>query len=384
MYVTFTFSYCELASAIPKAGGAFDYAKRALGPNWGFIAGMAQNIEFIFAPPAIAFAIGAYFNLFFPQIPIIYIAVFSYILFTGLNIYGVKAAAMFELIITVFAVGELLLFAGITMPHVEMANLKQNALPNGWSGMFAAIPFAIWFFLGIEGVANVAEETINPQKTILIGFGSAIATLVLLCIITFIGSTGVAGWEAIVYKADGAASDSPLPLALGRVVGESNALYHLLIAIGLFGLVASFHGLILAAGRASFEFGRVNYAPSILGKVHPKFKTPANALLLNMLLGIGALLTGRTADIITISVFGAITLYIISMITVVVLRIKEPGLQRPFRVPFYPAFPLIAMTIAIGALLAMLVYNQHLGGIYFLILLGSFFIFKIFSKGSLK
>lgn len=384
MYVTFTFSYCELASAIPKAGGAFDYAKRALGPNWGFIAGMAQNIEFIFAPPAIAFAIGAYFNLFFPQIPIIYIAIFSYILFTGLNIYGVKAAAMFELIITVFAVGELLLFAGITMPHVEMANLKQNALPNGWSGMFAAIPFAIWFFLGIEGVANVAEETINPQMTILIGFGSAIATLVLLCIITFIGSTGVAGWEAIVYKADGAASDSPLPLALGRVVGESNALYHLLIAIGLFGLVASFHGLILAAGRASFEFGRVNYAPSILGKVHPKFKTPANALLLNMLLGIGALLTGRTADIITISVFGAITLYIISMITVVVLRIKEPGLQRPFRVPFYPAFPLIALTIAIGALVAMLVYNQHLGGIYFLILLGSFFIFKIFSKGSLK
>ncbi len=384
MYVTFTFSYCELASAIPKAGGAFDYAKRALGPNWGFIAGMAQNIEFIFAPPAIAFAIGAYFNLFFPQIPIIYIAVFSYILFTGLNIYGVKAAAMFELVITVFAVGELLLFAGITMPYVEMANLKQNALPNGWSGMFAAIPFAIWFFLGIEGVANVAEETINPQKTILIGFGSAIATLVLLCILTFIGSTGVAGWEAIVYKADGTASDSPLPLALGRVIGESNALYHLLIAIGLFGLVASFHGLILAAGRASFEFGRVNYAPSILGKVHPKFKTPANALLLNMLLGIGALLTGRTADIITISVFGAITLYIISMITVVVLRNKEPGLQRPFRVPFYPVFPLIALTIAIGALVAMLVYNQLLGGIYFLILLGSFFIFTIFSKRSLK
>jgi ethanolamine permease len=384
MYVTFTFSYCELASAIPKAGGAFDYTKRALGPNWGFIVGMAQNIEFIFAPPAIAFAIGAYFNLFFPQIPIIYIAIFSYILFTGLNIYGVKAAAMFELFVTIFAVGELLLFAGITLPHVEMANLKQNALPNGWSGMFAAIPFAIWFFLGIEGVANVAEETIKPQKTILIGFGSAIATLVVLCILTFVSSTGVAGWEAIVYKADGTASDSPLPLALGRVVGESNPLYHLLIAIGLFGLVASFHGLILAAGRASFEFGRVNYAPSILGKVHPKFKTPANALLLNMLIGIGALLTGKTAEIITISVFGAITLYIISMITVFVLRLKEPGLPRPFHVPLYPAFPIIALTIAIGSFVAIMVYNQLLGGIYVLILLVSFLMFKFFSKSSLK
>lgn len=380
MYVTFTFSYCELASAIPKAGGAFDYAKRALGPNWGFIVGMAQNIEFIFAPPAIAFAIGAYFNLFFPQIPIIYIAIFSYTLFTGLNIYGVKAAAMFELFITIFAVGELLLFAGITLPHVELANLKQNALPNGWSGMFAAIPFAIWFFLGIEGVANVAEETIKPKKTILIGFGSAIATLVVLCLLTFVSSTGVAGWEAIVYKADGTASDSPLPLALGRVVGEFNALYHLLIAIGLFGLVASFHGLILAAGRASFEFGRVNYAPAILGRVHPKFKTPANALLLNMLIGIGALLTGKTAEIITISVFGAITLYIISMITLFVLRLKEPGLSRPFTVPLYPAFPIIALTIAIVSLVAMMVYNQLLGGIYVLILLGSFVIFKIFAK----
>ena len=95
MYVTFTFSYAELACAIPKAGGAFDYANRALGSDMGFIAGMAQNIEFIFAPPAIAFAIGAYFNLFFPQITITAISIFAYIVFTGLNIYCVKAAAIF-------------------------------------------------------------------------------------------------------------------------------------------------------------------------------------------------------------------------------------------------------------------------------------------------
>src|SRR5450755_2996994 len=191
MYVTFTFSYAELACAIPKAGGAFDYAARALGKDLGFIAGMAQNIEFIFAPPAIAFAIGAYFNLFFPQIPVIAIAIFAYVVFTALNIYGVKAAAIFELTITIFAVGELLLFTCITLPHFDFKNLQRNALPHGWQGILTSIPFAIWFFLGIEGVANVAEETINPKRTILIGFGSAIATLVILCLLTFAASTGV-------------------------------------------------------------------------------------------------------------------------------------------------------------------------------------------------
>ncbi|MFN2439704.1 MAG: amino acid permease, partial [Chitinophagaceae bacterium] len=225
MYVTFTFSYAELACAIPKAGGAFDYANRALGKNPGFIAGMAQNIEFIFAPPAIAYAIGAYFNLFFPQIPILAIAIFSYVVFTALNIYGVKAAATFELIITLLAVGELLLFAGISLPHFEIKNLQHNAFPHGWQGVFAAIPFAIWFFLAIEGVANVAEETIRPQRTILLGFGSAILTLVILCILVFISSIGVAGWEAIVYKGDGSTSDSPLPLALEQIVGSNNLLY---------------------------------------------------------------------------------------------------------------------------------------------------------------
>src|ERR1700688_3749432 len=129
---------------------------------------MAQNIEFIFAPPAIAFAIGAYFNLFLPQIPILVTAIIAYILFTALNIYGVKAAAVFELVITILAVGELLLFSGITLPHLQLKNLQHNAFPYGWGGAFAATPFAIWFFLGIEGVANVAEEAIHPQRTILI------------------------------------------------------------------------------------------------------------------------------------------------------------------------------------------------------------------------
>ncbi len=379
MYVTFTFSYSELAAAIPKAGGGFVYSERALGKNWGFIAGMAQNIEFIFAPPAIALAIGAYFNLFIPGLPVLEIAVAAYVLITALNIYGIKAAALFELIITIIAVGELLLFAGLTLPHASMENLKINALPNGYTGIFAAIPFAIWFFLGIEGVANVAEETINPQKTITRGFGFAILTLVVLCMLTFAGSAGVAGWEAIVYKADGSSSDSPLPLALDRVMGENNAFYHLLITVGLFGLVASFHGLILAAGRASFEFGKDGCAPAYIGKINSRFKTPANALLTNMGIGIIALFSGKTSEIITISVFGALTLYIISMVSVIKLRKTEPALHRPFKVPLFPLFPIVALTIAGVALLAMIWYNQILALIYTSIIILSFTFYKISS-----
>ncbi|WP_083505270.1 ethanolamine permease [Pedobacter ginsenosidimutans] len=382
MYVTFSFSYAELACAIPKAGGVFDYANTALGKNIGFIAGIAQMVEFIFAPPAIAFAIGAYFNAFFPQVPILTSAIAVYFVFTALNVYGVKAAASFEVIITVLAVGELLLFSGITLPKFHVENLVHNNFPNGWSGVFAAIPFAIWFFLGIEGVANVAEETKNPQRDISKGFGWGIFTLVVLCVLVFISTIGIGGWEAIVYKngKSGETSDSPLPLALSMITGDNHLMYHLLITVGLFGLVASFHGLVLAAGRSTYEMGRVKSIPAILGKISPKFQTPANALIGNMMIGIIALLSGKTAEIIIISVFGALTLYIISMISVMVLRKKNPEMVRPFKTPVYPLFPIIALIISCVSFIAMLIYNLKLGLIYSGIVLGIFLLYKIFKK----
>src|SRR5687768_3988700 len=104
MYITFSLSYAELACAIPKAGGAFDYTQKALGKNAGFIAGIAQLVEFIFAPPAIALAIGAYFNLFFPQMPVLGTAMMAYLLFTAINVYGVREAASFATLVTILAV----------------------------------------------------------------------------------------------------------------------------------------------------------------------------------------------------------------------------------------------------------------------------------------
>ncbi|HTE11805.1 MAG TPA: ethanolamine permease [Chitinophagaceae bacterium] len=385
LYISFTFSYTELACAIPRAGGVFDYATRALGKDLGFIAGAAQIIEFVFAPPAIAAAIGAYFVYFFPQFSISGIAITVYIIFTALNIYGVKAAAVFELVITIFAVLELLLFSGITLPHFKFSNLQLHAFPHGWVGVWASIPFAIWFFLGLEGVANVAEEAVNPQRNVMLGFGSALFTLIVLCVLVFISAVGVGGWESIVYPSPGAPpSDSPLPLALLQVTGKSGLVYHLLITIGLMGLVASFHGIILASGRASFEFGKVGYIPKVFGKIHPKFKTPANALLVNMVIGIIALLTGKTSEIITISCFGALSLYFISMISMLALRKNEASLPRPFRVPFYPYFPVIALIISAIFLVAMVTLNVTLALIYFSILAVSYLWFHFFVKNNLN
>ncbi len=382
MYVTFTFSYTEMACAIPKAGGAFDYAVKGLGRNWGFFAGMAQNIEFIFAPPAIAFAIGAYLSLFYPNVPVEVFAMGAYLIFTVLNISGVKAAASFELVITVIAVFELLLFAGAVMPDFEVANLTKNPLPNGWGGAFAAIPFAIWFFLAIEGVANVAEETINPQRNILIGFGSAILTLVVLCILTFTTSIGVNGWESIVFDETGATSDAPLPLAIGHALGKGSWLFKAVGVIGLFGLVASFHGIILASGRATYEFSKEGFAPRILAKIHPKFRTPANALIVNTIIGMVAIWTGKTGEIITIACFGALSLYIISMIAFLRLRKDHADLERPFKVPFYPFTPIIALVIASVALIAITVYNPVLALIYAGILAFAFGWFKLMNRQS--
>ncbi len=370
MYVCFSFSYSELACAIPKAGGAFDYARRALGRDIAFITGLAQIIEFVFAPPAIAIAIGTYFHIFFPLVDIKVAAILVYIVFTGLNIYGVRAAATFELIITILAVGELLIFAGVTMPHATFANLSKNNFPFGISGAFAAMPFAIWFFLGIEGVANVAEETINPQRDIIKGFGWAILTLVILCVITFISTVGVAGWDAVL-------SDSPLPDAMGHVVDKSDVLYKLLIVVGIFGLVASFHGLILASGRATFEFGRVGFAPRFLGEVSPRFLTPANALVGNMILGIAALMFGNMDMIINLSVCGALILYIVSMLSILILRQKEPDMVRPFRVPLFPFTPLIALIIALVSFIAMAVYHLSETAIFVMIILLAYLIFKV-------
>jgi ethanolamine permease len=354
LYVCFVLSYAELACALPRAGGAFVYAERAFGPPLAFLTGLAQAIEFAFAPPAIAAAIGAHVHLLFPAVPVLGAAFAVYVVFTALNAHGVAQSAAFELLVTALAVAGLLLFAALALPRFTWAAFAYDPVARGGGGAWAAVPYAIWFYLAIEGVANVAEETANPQRDLPRGFGSAMATLVALTLLTLVAAVGVAGWPTVVYPPGSSApSDSPLPLALAPVVGTSHALYRSVVVVGVCGLVASFHGILLAAGRALFELGRMGYAPAALGRLLPSRRTPAVALVVNMVVGMIALLTRRTGQLITISVLGALVMYALAMAALFALRRRDPDLPRPFRVPLYPWTPAIALALSLLCLVAV-------------------------------
>jgi ethanolamine permease len=143
LYVTFIFSFTELTMAIPQAGGPFVYSFRAFGKWGGFVAGYATLVEFLFTPPAIAFALGSYGNFLYPQLSALYTALGCYLGFTAVNLLGIKESANFLLVVTVLAVAELLLYMGLLVPHFEMVNLLAHPVPVRVAGVFEALPFAI-------------------------------------------------------------------------------------------------------------------------------------------------------------------------------------------------------------------------------------------------
>jgi ethanolamine permease len=167
--------------------------------------------------------------------------------------------------------------------------------------------------------------------------------------------------------------NDPLPRAMKAVVGENSGWLHMLVWIGLFGLVASFHGIIMGYSRQIFALARAGFLPPVLAAVHPKLRTPYLAILAGGVIGIAAIYSDNliviagqtlTANIVTISVFGAIVMYIMSMASLFRLRRTAPTLERPFRAPLYPVFPAIALGLAILCLVTMIYYNLVLFSLF--------------------
>ena len=374
LYLTFVFSFTELTTSIPNAGGPFAYAYKAMGPLGGFVAGFVTLAEFLLAAPAIAFTLGAYLHFLFPAIDVTYTAIGCYVLFTIINLLGIKESAVFTLIVTLLAILGLLLYMGAVAPHFKMDNFLHNNLPFGWKGIFAALPFAIWFYLAIEGVAMVAEEVKDPKRTIPKGYIYGIVTLILLTlgVMTFTG--GITDWQKL------SSIDYPLPEAVKIAFGSENLFTKVFTAIGLFGLIASFHSIIIGYSRQIFALSRSGYLPVVLSKVHPRTKTPNIALITGGSLGILAILLVTTNNLLILSALGAVVMYITSMLCLFILRKNEPHMERPFKAPFYPVFPLIALFLSVICLVAIVYYNVRLSLLFFTLMIIGTIVFKLFYK----
>ena len=148
-YLCFMFSYAELATAIPDAGGPSAYVRAAFGPFMGYMAGIVCLVEFVFAPPAIAVSIGSYLHFLLPVIDPQLGAMAAFILCIIINLSGTKYVGKIEVFITVLALLGLILFYCVGLPKIQLRHLwiTNQSLPHGIKGIFAAIPFAIWLYL---------------------------------------------------------------------------------------------------------------------------------------------------------------------------------------------------------------------------------------------
>jgi ethanolamine permease len=378
MYVTFIFSYTELATSIPHAGGAFAYAYRALGPFGGLVAGYATLIDFLIATPAIAAALGSYLHFLNPAFSVLSAALIFNAVFILINISGIKESATFSVFITILAVAELLLFMSIISPHFKMSNYLSHPMPFGWGGIFAALPFAAWFYLAIEGVAMVAEEVKDPKRNIPKGYLLGIATLIFLALGVMVLTGGITDWRKL------SSIDNPLPEAIGIVLGKTNSFTKIFAGIGLFGLIASLHGTIIASSRQVFAMARSGYLPRVLAKVSHKYKTPHWAIIAGGIISFLILFNFKTDQIIVLSVIGAISMYIMSMLSLFILRVKEPCLERPFTSPFYPVFPATALIISAVTLFAIIYFNFRLSLYFFAGLAIVILIFILMGKHKVK
>lgn len=352
MYFAMVLGMAEMSSALPAAGGGYTFARRALGTWGGMATGTAVLIEYAIAPAAIATFIGAYvesLHLFgITDGWWVYLAVYA--LFIGVHLAGVGEALKVMFVITAIALVGLIVFAVAALGDFSWSNLTDIAptdaagassfLPHGYLGIWAAIPFAIWFFLAVEGVPLAAEEAKDPARNVPRGIIAAMCALICTCALVLFLVPGAGGASAMQ------SSGNPLVEALGSGTAHTVVNY-----IGLAGLVASFFSIIYAYSRRLFALSRAGYLPKSLSVTNSR-KSPTLALIVPGIVGFILSLTGQGATLLNMAVFGAALSYVLMMVSHIVLRIREPELPRPYRTPGGIVTTAFALVIAVLALVA--------------------------------
>lgn len=388
MYTCMVFSLAELSSILPTAGGGYGFARRALGTWGGFLTGTAILIEYILAPAAISVFIGGYvesLGLFglesgWP----VYLACF--VIFIGIHMWGVGEALRFSFVVTGIAVAALLVFSVGALSHFEASSLNDVAvdgdafgsgswLPFGLLGIWAAFPFGMWFFLGVEGVPLAAEEAKDPVRTLPKAMATAIGILVLLALLTLLPAAGAAGSDAVKD------ADNPLVAALEAATGgDSTTLSRIVNYAGLAGLVASFFSLIYAGSRQLFALSRAGYLPRFLSLTSRR-KAPYLGLLVPGAIGFGlAAATGDGARMLNIAVFGAAISYVLMSLSHIVLRRREPDLHRPYRTPGGIVTSSVAFVLACAAVVATFLVDPKAAGMALILYVVAVGYFTLYSR----
>ncbi|MFV0130751.1 ethanolamine permease [Streptomyces sp. HMX112] len=365
MYACLVHALAELSAILPAAGGGYGFARRALGTWGGFLTGTAILIEYILAPAAISIFIGDYvesLGLFglesgWP----VHLACFA--VFIGIHLWGVGEALRFSLVVTGIAVVALLIFAAGAFTDFHVAGLDDipvdtgafgagSWLPFGLLGIWAAFPFGMWFFLGVEGVPLAAEEAKDPVRSMPRALSLSMLILVALAALTFFAATGARGSAAIQE------AGNPLVVAL-QGDGAPTPLSRFVNYAGLAGLVASFFSLIYAGSRQLFALSRAGYLPRFLSLTSRR-KSPYLGLLVPGALGFAlAAGTGDGARMLNIAVFGATISYALMALSHIVLRRREPDLPRPYRTPGGVLTSSVALALALSALVATFLVDKE-------------------------
>jgi ethanolamine permease len=373
MYLCMCFSLSEMSSMIPSAGGGYSFARTAFGPWGGFLTGTAILIEYAIAPAAIAVFIGAYCESLFGIGGWLVYLVF-YIIFIGIHLLGAGEALKIMFGITAVAAIALVVFIVAMIPHFNASNLfdipvteavgASSFLPFGYLGIWAAVPFAIWFFLAVEGVPLAAEESKNPSHDMPRGLIGAMLVLLVFALLILLLGAGAAGANVLKDAGD------PLVRALVTVYGESTWMGTFVNFVGLAGLIASFFSIIYAYSRQIFALSRAGYLPRLLS-VTNKNKAPAMALIIPGIIGFALSLSKQGDLLILMAVFGATVSYVLMMMSHIKLRISRPDLPRPYKTPGGILTSSIALILALIAVVAGFLVDPR-------VLIGAAVIYAVF------
>ncbi|MBI5687396.1 MAG: amino acid permease [Verrucomicrobia bacterium] len=347
--------YAELATAYPHEGGDYVYLGRAYGKWAGFLFGWAQLA--IVRPgdiAVVAFAFGTYgcavwdplAGSAFPHGQQVY-AVAATVVLTLINVLGVPQGKWTQnLLTTVKAVGLLAIVGAACLatpqpPRAEAAGQLPYSL---------ALIFVLFTYGGWNEMAYVAAEVRNPRRNIvralLLGMGAVMALYLAVngAFLHALGYAGLAGSKAVAADAVSAA----LPQMAGGLVSA-------LICVSALGGV---NGLVFTGARISYAVGADHLLFRFVGRWHPRFGTPAAALLLQGGIAVTLIIVlGSFMDAILYTAATVYSFYLCSTLAVIVLRFKEPQVERPYRVPGYPLTPLVFAGVCAFLIYSAVVYK---------------------------